>query len=132
MNAYTLSMRSVVFAAVLSLSLSIGTLAAPRFHFELVKSSPTAGQKLEAAPARVQMWFSQPPAAGVSTITLKHGETDVELKKPVIDAKGKSITVEPLKPLTGRRLRRQVARRRRRRPRLDWRSEVHHRRQVVR
>jgi methionine-rich copper-binding protein CopC len=98
-NAYTLDMRSVVLAAALLLSLSIGTLAAPRFHFELVKSSPTAGQKLDAAPARVQMWFSQPPAAGVSTITLKHGETDVELKKPVIDPKAKSITVEPLKPL---------------------------------
>ena len=99
MNAYTEAMRSIVVAVVCSLALSIGTLAAPRFHFALVKSSPAAGAKLEVAPARLQMWFSQLPAPGVSTITLKHGETDVAVKKPVIDAKDKSITVEPVKPL---------------------------------
>ena len=93
-------MRSVVSAAALVLALSICTLAAaPRFHFALVKSTPSAGEKLAAAPARLQMWFSQSPAPGVSTITLKHGETDVDVKKPVIDAKDKSITVEPVKPL---------------------------------
>ena len=92
-------MRSVVVAVVCSLALSIATFAAPAFHFALVKSSPAAGEKLDAAPGRVQMWFSQAPAPGVSTITLKHGETDVEVKKPVINAKEKSISVEPVKPL---------------------------------
>ena len=99
-RGYTLQMRSVAAASVVLALTAVTTLtAAPRFHFSLVKSSPAAGEKLDVAPARVQMWFSQLPAAGVSTITLKLGEADVDVKKPVIDAKEKSIMVEPLKPL---------------------------------
>src|SRR5262245_9292301 len=98
-DAYTLSMRFVVSAAVLSLCLAATTVTARVFHFELVKSSPTTGQKLDAAPARVQLWFSQVPAAGVSTMSIKQGDADVAAGKPVIVASDKSMYIEPSKPL---------------------------------
>ena len=92
-------MRFVVAAAALALCVSAGTVSAKIFHFELTKSLPAAGQKLDAAPARVQLWFSQAPAAGVSTMSIKQGDADVAAGKPVIVAGEKSMYLEPSKPL---------------------------------
>lgn len=92
-------MRSVVSTVLVSLALSLGASTAPAFHFELVKSSPVAGAKLESPPARLQLWFSQAPAAGVSALSLKRGDADVELGKMVIVAGEKSFYADPVKPL---------------------------------
>jgi len=59
-------------------------------HFALVRSVPSAKQALSDSPRRVQTWFSQAPAAGVSQLTLTSGETKIALDKTVID-KDKSM-----------------------------------------
>ena len=76
-------------------------LAAPSafFHFELLRSTPAAKAALTAAPARLQLWFSQVPAAGVSTITLSENGKHVAVSKTVITASDKSMSADPLKPL---------------------------------
>jgi methionine-rich copper-binding protein CopC len=76
------------------------TLGASPVHFSVVKSTPSKGQKLTTAPAKLQIWFSQVPAAGVSEITLKRDTTDVALGKTVVTPADKSMHAEPVKPLT--------------------------------
>jgi methionine-rich copper-binding protein CopC len=69
------------------------------FHFELLRSSPSAKAALTMSPAHLQLWFSQVPAAGVSTITLSENGKHVALGKTVITASDKSMSADPLKPL---------------------------------
>ena len=73
---------------------------ASSFHFSVVRTLPTKDQKLDAPPARVQLWFSEAPAAGVSSVTLKRDAADIELGKTVIVGTEKSMYSEPVKPLT--------------------------------
>jgi methionine-rich copper-binding protein CopC len=75
------------------------TAAAAPFHFSVVKASPAKDQKLEASPKRLQIWFSQVPAAAVSEIKLKRDTTDVPLGKTVIVAAEKSMYADPVKPI---------------------------------
>lgn len=75
-------------------------LAAPSaFHFELIRSTPANNVTLKTAPVRLQLWFTQVPAAGVSLLSLKADQADVALNKTVIAAKDKSMYAEPVKPL---------------------------------
>jgi len=69
------------------------------FHFELLRSSPSAKAALTTSPAHLQLWFSQVPAAGVSTITLSESGKHVAISKTVITASDKSMSADPLKPL---------------------------------
>ena len=76
-------------------------VAAPSafFHFELLRSSPSAKAVLTVSPAHLQLWFSQLPAAGVSTITLSQNGKHVAVSKTVITDSDKSMSADPLKPL---------------------------------
>jgi len=76
-------------------------VAAPSafFHFELLRSTPANNAELTKAPVRLQLWFSQKPAAGVSHLTLTTDQKDIALRKTVIVARDKSMYAEPLAPL---------------------------------
>ncbi len=76
-------------------------LAAPSafFHFELLRSTPANKAALTTPPARLQLWFSQLPAAGVSHLTLTTGQKNVAVSKTVIVTKDKSMYVDPVAPL---------------------------------
>ena len=75
--------------------------AASARHFSLVRSTPTKDQKFEAtaAPARLQLWFSEAPAAPSSQMALKRDAVDVALGKIVVVDKDKTIYADPVKPL---------------------------------
>ena len=73
--------------------------AAAPFHFELIRSTPAANVTVKTAPARLQLWFSQVPAAGVSVISLKNDAGDVAVGKTTIMKEEKSMYVDPVKPL---------------------------------
>lgn len=69
-------------------------------HFSLTRSSPAADQALEASPKRLQAWFSQVPAEGVSHLTLMTGEKKaVPNLKSGIDKESKSMYVDLATPL---------------------------------
>ena len=69
-------------------------------HFALSKSSPEKDQVLTASPKRLELWFSQVPAAGVSQIKLaKADKTEITVGKTLIDEKAKSMYVELATPL---------------------------------
>ena len=90
-----MSRASAGWAAILAAALSVSAAA----HFSLVKSSPATGQTLEASPKRLQLWFSETPAAGVSQLKLFGADkTALALDKTVID-KDKSIYADVPKPL---------------------------------
>jgi hypothetical protein len=91
-----MSRRLLATLATMMLAAVVG---ADALHFSVVRSTPGKDQKLETAPARLQIWFSQAPAAAVSEIKLKRGTADVELGKTVIHAADKSMYAEPVKPL---------------------------------
>jgi len=93
-------MRRNVFATLLcALFLGAVNQASETLHFSLVRAVPAQDQTLEAAPVRLQLWFSQAPAAAVSQITLKRGTADVALGKTVVISKDKSLYADPAKPL---------------------------------
>lgn len=92
-------MRNRLAFVLVAATLCLVARPAAFFHFELLKSSPAAKAALTSAPTRLQLWFSQVPAAGVSTLTLKDDTGDVALGKTVITAKDKSMYADPVKPL---------------------------------
>jgi hypothetical protein len=69
------------------------------FHFELLRSTPAGKSTIKASPARIQLWFSQVPAAGVSTVTLFNDGKRAEVGKTVINASDKSMYADPVRPL---------------------------------
>ena len=93
-------MRSLLIPA-LALVLTCTVHAATIRHFALVKSAPTKDQKFEAtaAPTRLQLWFSEAPAAPSSQMALKRDAVDVALGKIVVVDKDKTIYADPVKPL---------------------------------
>lgn len=68
-------------------------------HFELVRSTPAARVTVKTAVTRLQLWFTQVPAAGVSQIALKGPAGDVVLGKTEIVAKEKSMFADAKAPL---------------------------------
>ena len=90
-------MRTKLSIVLIALTAWLATPSA--FHFELLRSTPAAKATLTAAPARLQLWFSQVPAAGVSVISLKDEKGDVAVSKTTIEPKDKSMFVDPAKPL---------------------------------
>lgn len=70
-------------------------------HFELIRSIPAAKTTITgAAPSvRVQLWFTQVPAAGVSRLSLKGPSGDLALGKTVIVPKDKSMYADAAGPL---------------------------------
>ena len=89
---------AVLFAAI-ALATTVG--AASRVHFSLVRSAPAKDQKVEAttAPTRLQLWFSEAPAAPASQVSLKRDTADIAIGKIVVVQKDKSLYVDSVKPL---------------------------------
>jgi methionine-rich copper-binding protein CopC len=86
---------------LLAILIVCGATLAAR-HFALVKSAPAAGAKLEASPEKLQLWFSQLPAAGVSKLTLGvagDDKSEIAIGATSIDAGEKSLTAAITKPL---------------------------------
>ena len=72
---------------------------ASAMHFSLMKSTPAKDEVLTATPKRLQLWFSEAPAAVVSEIKLKKGNDDVALGKSTVVAGEKTLFADPAKPL---------------------------------
>src|SRR5262245_38888621 len=90
--------RALYTAAVVIATFLVVPLAA---HFAVAKSSPAKDQTLEASPKRLEIWFSQVPAAPVSEIKLATADKkDVPVGKTLVDKENKSMYVEIPKPLT--------------------------------
>jgi methionine-rich copper-binding protein CopC len=70
-------------------------------HFELIKSAPAAKSTIDGAvtSVRVQLWFTQVPAAGVSRLALKGPSGDLALGKTVIVPKDKAMYADAAGPL---------------------------------
>jgi methionine-rich copper-binding protein CopC len=89
--------RSLLLLAVAFVTFLVVPVSA---HFAMSKSSPAKDQALTASPKRLELWFSEVPAAGVSQIKLaKADKTDVAVGKTLIDEKAKSMYVELATPL---------------------------------
>ena len=67
-------------------------------HLTVVKSTPSKDQTLDASPARLQVWFSETPAVGISQITLAGPAGTIEIGKTSVE-KDKSIAADLPKPL---------------------------------
>lgn len=101
MSAYTFLMRTrLTLLLALVAAWIVTPTASPMFHFELLKSSPTAKATLTSSPAHIQLWFSQVPAAGVSTISLSKDGKHVAMGKTTITAADKSMSADPANTLT--------------------------------
>jgi methionine-rich copper-binding protein CopC len=69
-------------------------------HFALRRSAPAADEILDASPKKLQVWFSQVPAAGVSQLGLMTAEEKpIDVPKSSIDKESMSISVEIKDPL---------------------------------
>ena len=96
-------MRTRLTVAVLAVIAATLWTARPSafHHFELIKSDPAAKSTISgAAPSvRVQLWFTQVPAAGVSRLALKGPSGDLALGKTVIVPKDKAMYADAAGPL---------------------------------
>ena len=92
-------MRRFITSSVAAAVLSGVALASAPAHFSIVKSSPSKDQKLAEAPKRLQVWFSQVPAAAVSQIKLMRETTEIAVGKTTVVAAEKSMYAEPVKPI---------------------------------
>jgi methionine-rich copper-binding protein CopC len=88
---------------LLLLAILAWTATTAAFHFELIRSSPASNVTVKAAPTRLQLFFTQVPAAGVSRLSLKNDAGDVAIGKTVIVAKDKSMYADPTAPLANGR-----------------------------
>lgn len=89
-------LRKAVFVPLVLVVLAASLAAA---HFAVVKSSPAKDQRLDTSPKRVQVWFSEAPAEGVSQLKLTSADkAEVPTGKVTID-KDKSIYADLPKPL---------------------------------
>ena len=86
----------LVTAALLTIPAGASTTP---LHFSLLRSVPSKDQKLDVPPPRLQLWFSQAPAAVVSQISLKREVREMPLSKTIVDDKEKSMYADPVKPL---------------------------------
>ena len=101
---YSAEMRtritSALLASTMAAIISFGSASLAAVHFALTRSSPAADQALEASPKRLQAWFSQMPAEGVSRLTLMTAEKkEVPNLKTAIDKESKSMYVDLATPL---------------------------------
>ena len=90
--------RALLAAAIVLVTFLVIPLSA---HFAVSKSSPTKDQTLDASPKRIEIWFSQVPAAPVSEIKLFGADKkEVAVGKTVVDKEAKSMHADVPKPLT--------------------------------
>lgn len=94
---------------VIAVCLLLTPAAFATMHFAVVRSTPAAGQAFEVAPKRLQIWFSQAPAAGVSKLSLlqvvgtdKPEKKEIVIGKTEVDKDSKSIFADvPTVPAAG-------------------------------
>ena len=67
MSNKTHARRAVALAALAITAVAAGAWAEP-FHLHLLKSTPAANATVTAAPDSIQLWFSQKPELGVTTV----------------------------------------------------------------
>ena len=91
-------MRTVLSSLAVVLCVVAG-VNANAFHFSVTKSAPAKDEVFTAAPKRLQLWFSEAPAAVVSEIKLKKGAEEIALGKSTVVAAEKTLYAEPSKPL---------------------------------
>jgi methionine-rich copper-binding protein CopC len=92
--------RFAVVAVAVALASATAVLSAR--HFAVVRSVPAKDSTVETSPEKLQVWFSQVPAAGVSQLKLgpqDDPKAEIEIGKTVVDAKDKSISAPLLAPL---------------------------------
>ena len=95
-------MRTRLTVALAALAVVILAVSVSAFHhFELIRSVPAAKSTISGtAPlVRVQLWFTQVPAAGVSRLALKGPSGNLALGKTVIVPKDKSMYADAAGPL---------------------------------
>jgi len=84
---------------VAAATLALASAVPASVHFSLVKSTPTADQTLTAPLKRVQIWFSETPAPGVSQIKILGADkTALPAGKTLIDT-DKSMYTDLASPL---------------------------------
>jgi methionine-rich copper-binding protein CopC len=59
--------RAAALAAIAITAGGVGAWTAP-FHLHLLKSTPAANATVTAAPDSIQLWFSQKPELGVTSV----------------------------------------------------------------
>ena len=69
MSTNTRTRRAAALAAIAITALGAGAWAAP-FHLHLLKSTPAANATVTAAPDSIQLWFSQKPEIGVTSVKI--------------------------------------------------------------
>ena len=75
----TRARRAVAFVAIAISAVGVGAWKAP-FHLHLLKSTPAANTTVTAAPDSIQLWFSQKPELGVTSVKVTGpGNTTVAL-----------------------------------------------------
>ena len=67
-------------------------------HLTVVKSLPARDETVAVSPKRLQVWFSETPAAGISQLMLKGASGAIEIGKTAAE-KDKSIVADVPKPL---------------------------------
>lgn len=86
---------ALLFVMFVSLSTAAPRAEAGGRHLRLVKSAPDTGSVVNAAPAAIELWFSEAPQIRVTTMRLQSGQTAVELARPEQDtADGKHVSAK--------------------------------------
>ena len=80
-----------------ALPLTALVLAMGMVHNHLVKSTPTAGEQLRAAPKEVRLWFNERPEIAFTSVTLLRADSS---KIATIKAVATSDTMAAAIPLT--------------------------------
>ena len=80
--------------AVVSVIMAVVAVAVVSAHMALKKSIPEEGAVLGAAPAQIQLWFTQEPDPVVSNVTLEGPSGTVEIGQPKVMAAEKSVTAD--------------------------------------
>lgn len=90
--------RPKPFYLALAVCLVLPSVAYLDFHFSVRKSAPAVDEVVESSPKKLQIWFSQVPAEGVSQLALAavvgSEKKAVQIGKTVIDKESRSMTAE--------------------------------------
>jgi len=60
---------------LLAAPLSVLALGAGLVHNQLTRSTPSAGEKLSAAPGRIVLWFKERPEVRLTSVILMRGDS---------------------------------------------------------
>jgi methionine-rich copper-binding protein CopC len=100
MSTYRRLMVSTGLAVVAAILMGGYAVAGER-HLRLLKSEPANEAVIDAAPAAIELWFSEPPEVKVTTIHLRQpsGQT-TRLEKVAADAEDATHIIAPVDSVT--------------------------------